>query len=141
MKPKVFLDSNIFVYAFEFEDSNSSSIIDLLDDGEIEAFVSGRVLKEVTGYFRRFHGSKLSSLFRNYILQSCTMVLTEELKVTMKRLQGSIKDKDLEQLAAVKALGLRQLVSFDRHFEPFEEYATPRQFVESLGMKPKKSEF
>jgi predicted nucleic acid-binding protein len=141
MKPRIFLDSNVFVYAFEFTDSNSRLIIDLLNKGEIEAIVSGRVLKEVSGYFRRFHGSKLSSLFRNFILQSCTMVLTEELKMTMKRLEGSIKEKDLEQLAAVKALGLRQLVSFDRHFEPFEEYATPRQFVESLGMTPRKSEF
>ena len=141
MKPKAFLDSNIFVYAFEFEDSNSSIIIDLLNNGEIEAFVSGRVLHEVSGYFRRFHGRKLSNLFRNYILQSCTMVLKEELKSTMKRLEGCIKEKDLEQLAAVKALGLRHLVSLDRHFEPFEEYTTPRQFVESLGMKPRKSEF
>jgi predicted nucleic acid-binding protein len=141
MKPKVFLDSNIFVYAFEFDDSNSVIIIDLLNNGEIEAFVSGRVLLEVTSYFRRFHGRDLSSLFRNYILHSCTMVLSEERKLTMKRLEGSIKEKDLEQLATVKVLGLRQLVSFDRHFEPFEEYATPRQFVESLGMKPRKSEF
>ncbi len=59
MKPKVFLDSNVFVYAFEFWDSNSALIIDMLNDGEIEAFVSSRVLKEVTGYFRRFHGRKV----------------------------------------------------------------------------------
>ena len=141
MKPRVFLDSNIFVYAFEFADSNSSVIIDLLNGGEIEAVVSGRVLKEVMMYFRRFHGRRLSSLFRDYILQSCTMVLSEELKATMRRLEGSIKGKDLEQLAAVKALGLRHLVSLDRHFEPFEEYTTPREFVETLGMKAKKSEF
>jgi len=141
MKPRVFLDSNVFVYAFEFRDSNSAMIIDMLNDGEIEAFVSGRVLKEVTGYFRRFHGRKLSGLFRNYLIQSCTIVLGEELRSAMKRLEGSIKDKDLEQLAAVKALGLRHLVSFDRHFEPFEEYSTPRRLIESLGMKPRKSEF
>jgi len=141
MKPKAFVDSNVFIYAFEFWDSNSALIIDMLNDGEIEAFVSSRVLKEVTRYFRRFHGRKLSGLFRNYMLQSCTMVLREELRPTMKRLEGSIKEKDLEQLAAVKALGLRHLVSYDRHFEPFEEYATPRQFVESLGMKARKSEF
>jgi predicted nucleic acid-binding protein len=141
MKPKAFLDSNIFVYAFEFEDSNSSIIIDLLNNGEIEAFVSGRVLLEVTRYFRRFHGRNLSGLLRNYMLHSCTMVLSEELKMTTKPLEGSIKEKDLEQLAAVKVLGLRRLVSFDRHFEPFEEYTTPRQFVESLGMRPRKSKF
>ena len=135
------MDTNIFVYAFEFADSNSRLIIDMLNDGDIEAVVSGNVLKEVMRYFRKFYGRKLSSLFRDYILQSCTMVLAEELKMTMKRLEGSIKGKDLEQLAAVKALGLRHLVSFDRHFEPFEEYSTPRKFLASLGMKPKKSEF
>jgi predicted nucleic acid-binding protein len=141
MKPRVFLDTNVFVYAFEFEDSNSRLIIEMLNDGEIEAVVSGRVLREVMRYFKRFHGRALVGMFRDYILQSCTVVFADDLRVAMRRLRGKIKDKDLEQLAAARALGLRHLVSYDRHFEPFKEYITPGAFVESTGRKARPGEF
>ena len=34
MKPRVFLDTNIFIYGFEFPDSNSAEIIKLLNQAE-----------------------------------------------------------------------------------------------------------
>jgi len=40
MKRRVFLDTNIFIYAFEFPDSNSGKVIDLLNKGQIEAVIS-----------------------------------------------------------------------------------------------------
>jgi hypothetical protein len=51
------------------------------------------------------------------------------------------KDKDLEQLAVVKKLGLKYLVAYDRDFEPFEEYVTPKGFVEALYLDAFESEF
>ena len=53
MKYRVFLDSDVFIYTFEFPDSNSSKIIDLLNDKVIEAVISERVIAEVYRYFRR----------------------------------------------------------------------------------------
>ena len=47
MKLRVFLDTNIFIYAYEFHESNSNKTIDLLNKGQIEAVISERVLKEV----------------------------------------------------------------------------------------------
>jgi len=47
------------------------------------------------------------------------------------RYQDKIKDKDLEQLAVVKKLGLKYLISYDRDLELFEEYKTPRKFIEA----------
>ncbi len=32
MKHRVFIDTNVFIYAFEFPDSNSNIIIELLND-------------------------------------------------------------------------------------------------------------
>lgn len=49
MKFRVFLDTNVFIYAFEFPESNSNKVIDLLNKGQIEAVISERVLKEVQG--------------------------------------------------------------------------------------------
>jgi predicted nucleic acid-binding protein len=141
MRSRVFLDSNVFINAFENSDSNSLIIIEMLTSGEIEAVVSERVLKEVMRYFKCHYGREYVAFFRDYILQSCVVVFAREIRGEMGHLKGRIKDKDLEQLAATRALGLRYLVSFDRHFEPFEEYITPKRFVESLGRKARPSEY
>jgi hypothetical protein len=39
----------------------------------------------------------------------------------MNQYRGKIKEKDLEQLAVVKKLGLKYLVSYDRDFASFQE--------------------
>lgn len=54
MRPRVFLDTNVFIYAFEFSQSNSGKIIELLNQAEIEAVISERVLLEVQTYFKRY---------------------------------------------------------------------------------------
>lgn len=55
MRLRAFLDTNILIYAYEFSDSNSRKIIDLLNKGQIEAIISERVLKEVVAYFKKFY--------------------------------------------------------------------------------------
>jgi len=76
MKLRIFLDTNVFIYAFEFPKSNSRKIIELLNEGKIEAVISERVIKEVQAYFKRYYGKDLASLFRNYLILSCTIVPT-----------------------------------------------------------------
>ncbi len=77
MKLRVFLDTNVFIYASEFTD----------------------IKKEMVKY---------------------------------KKL---IKGKDLEQLATVKKLGIKFLLAYDRDFENFEEYITPKSFIKEMGIK------
>jgi len=57
----------------------------------------------------------------------------------MLKYKKLIKAKDLEQVAAVKKLGIKHLLSYDRDFEPFEEYITPKEFIKELGVKPASS--
>jgi hypothetical protein len=52
----------------------------------------------------------------------------------MDRYRGQIKEKDLEQIAVAKMLGLKYLVSYDRDFEAFEEYKTPKEFIKTLNL-------
>ena len=141
MKPRIFIDTNVFIFAFEFEKSNSRKIIDLLNAGMLEAVISERVVKEVIRYFKKHYNRTLANDFRNYLLQSCEIIFPEDLEREMKEYRGKIKEKDLEQLATAKYLGLKYLISFDRDFKDFEEYTTPKQFIKMMGLRTKKTDY
>lgn len=135
MKRRIFLDTNVFIYAFEFPDCNSGKIINLLNKGQIEAIISEQVLKEVQAYFKKYYSKDLVSIFRDYLLRTCTVVFSVDVKREMAKYKRVIKGKDLEQLAVVKKLGIKFLVSYDRDFEAFEEYITPKEFIKEMGIK------
>lgn len=141
MKRRVFLDSNVFIYAFEFPGSNSSKIIDLLNDEIIEAVISERVITEVYRYFRKFHVKRLADTFRKYLYNSCTVVLNKHVKQAMSKYRGQIKEKDLEQLTVVKEYGIKYVISYDRDFNDVEEYRTPKQYVEFMGLNSSDNEY
>lgn len=138
---KAFLDTNLFIYGFEYSNSNSAKIIDLLNKGEMKAVISDRVIKEVYNYFKKYYDKKLADKFRKYLLESCIIVVKEILGEEMLLLKEKIKEKDLEQIAAVKKLGLKYLISFDRDFENFKEYVTPKQFLKELEKDYEETEF
>lgn len=141
MRRRVFLDTNIFIYAFEFPGCNSDKIIDLLNRGQIEAVISERVLREVQAYFKKFYSKDLAANFRDYLLKTCSVILSADVKKEMAKYKKLIKDKDLEQLAVVKKLGIKFLVAYDRDFENFEEYITPNAFIKELAIKSASSDY
>lgn len=141
MKRRVFLDTNVFIYAFEFPQSNARKIIELLNRNEIEVIISERVLREVIRYFQKYHTKDFAAAFRNYLLLSCAVIPASEVVGEMNRFKGTIKEKDLEQLAVTKKLGLKYLVSYDKDFEPFEEYTTPKRFIKTMGLDTEESEY
>lgn len=141
MKIRVFLDTNVFIYAYEFPESNSAQVIELLNRGEIEAIISERVLKEVQAYFKKFYHKDIAAAFRYYLLRTCIVVLSAHIKKEIGMYKNSIKDKDLEQLAAVKKFGIKFLVAYDRDFENFEEYITPKNFIKQFNLKPALSNY
>lgn len=136
MKYRVFLDTNVFVYAFEFPESNSHHIIELLNEGRLDAVISERVLKEVHSYFKKFYDKDLASAFRDYLLRTCTVIMATEVISELPRYYGQIKEKDLEQLVVVKMLGIKFLVAYDRDFDKIQEYTTPKAFIKEMGFKP-----
>ncbi len=99
MKYRIFLDTNVFIYAFEFPESNSNKIIGLLNQGLIEVVISERVLKEVQAYFKKFYNKDLAGSYRDYLLRTCTVVFSVDVKKEMLKHRKLIKDKYLEQLA------------------------------------------
>jgi predicted nucleic acid-binding protein len=141
MRYRIFLDTNVFIYAFEFPASNSHRIIQLLNEGHVEAVISERVLKEVHVYFKKFHDKDLAALFRDYLLRTCTVVLSLDIRSELEKYRALIKDKDLEQVTAVKELGIKYLVAYDRDFEKIREYITPKAFIKEMGFKPAASSY
>ncbi len=136
MKPRVFLDTNVFIFAKEFPDSNSARVIrKLLNENIIEAIISEKVFQETYRYFKEHYGKKISDQMRRYLLESCILIPKEQVGKEIQLYHGKIKDKDLMQLAVVKNLKLKFLVSYDRDFEPFEEYITPKNFLKEVGLK------
>ncbi|MEW6110245.1 MAG: type II toxin-antitoxin system VapC family toxin [Nitrospirota bacterium] len=133
--------SNAFIYAFEFPESNSAKIISLINNNQIEAVISERVLKEVHIYFKRYYDKELAATFRDYLLRTCTVIFHADVKKEMRRYKAQIKDKDLEQLAVVKKLGIKFLLAYDRDFKGFEEYITPKAFLKQIGIKPDPSDY
>ncbi len=138
---KFSIDTNVFIYAFEFPESNSAKILDLLNNGEIEAIISDLVVKEVTKYFEKFHNLQLARKFRRYLLESCIVITRSNVLEKIDELKGQIKDKDLEQLAVTKRYALKYLIAYDRDFDGFEEYITPKEFIEMLKKEINESEF
>ncbi|MBI4919573.1 type II toxin-antitoxin system VapC family toxin [archaeon] len=141
MKLKVFLDTNVFIYAFEYPSSNSAKIIDLLNKAELQAVISDRVIIEIYRYLKKYYNKKLADTFRKYLLETCIVIIKELVADKMIELKNKIKEKDLEQISVVKKLNLKYLISYDRDFENFEEYKTPKEFLIALSTDYEETEF
>lgn len=141
MKFRVFIDTTVFIYSFEFPNSNSAGIISLLNKGEIEAITSSSVVKEVTKYFEKFHNLDLARKFRRYLTESCVVINRNNIIEKIDELRGEIKEKDLEQLAVTKKFAIKYLISYDKDFNNFIEYKTPKKFLEMLKKETSASEF
>ncbi len=141
MQPNVFLDTNVFICSFESPDSNSKKIITLLNNNRIKAVISIRVFNEVINYFEKYHNAKVAKYYRRYLTISCIIITTDYVTEEIEKWSGKIKDKDVEQIAVVKKLKIPYLISYDRDFVDFQEYLTPKRFIELIGMKASDSEF
>lgn len=135
MSKLIFLDANVFIWAYNRPNSNSAKILDLMDEGKLSVIISEKVLEEVKEYFLRYYDEKVWFSVFNHIITSTEIIKRDEIEVEISKWRGKIKDKDLENLATVKHLGLKYLVALDEHYQGFEEYKTPKEFIKLLGMK------
>ncbi len=138
---RVFLDTNVFVNGLRYRDSNSGKILDLAESKQIRAVTSEFALVEVARVLRRLKGRQYSYWAINYVKSICWVVPRRKITRFLVKLKGTIKDKDLENIATVRALGLQWLVSNDRDYVDFPEYKTPRLFVALLGLEPENTEY
>jgi predicted nucleic acid-binding protein len=141
LKLRALVDSNVFIYAFEFPESNCNLIIDALNQNRFEAIITESTFKEVYKYFRKHYAKELADHYRAYLFVTCKIVFNHQLKKHFHKYANLINEKDLEQLVATRELGIKFLVSYDKHFQRIEEHATPKQFSKILGQKIKPTEY
>lgn len=137
----VFIDTSVFLIAYNVSRTNSELIENLIDEGVIIAVISERVLEELQENLKKYHTEKIAYKILKHLSTTCDIIYRDEIKTEIKLWKGKIKEKDLEHLATAKHLGLKHLVAYDRDFESFEEYRTPKQFVTELGLKPYDSDY
>ncbi len=130
----VFVDSSVFIYGLEFEESNSAIIYIEITTGTIKAVINEKVIEEVARYFGRRKGRHFAYLIESQLRRVCEVKQRQDYAGEIEEWRGKIKEKDLEHLATAKKFGLK-IVAYDSDFIPFEEYRTPKQFVNELGKK------
>jgi len=138
-----FLDSNVFIYG-RLETCNSRLIILLAQLGEFDVFVSDLVVKEVERFFRDEISRETGFLSRRFVeTLARRMVSSDETRRELSELKGTIKDRDLPNLAAVRHARLKYLVSYDADYTRarVREYITPRQFVRLFDLDPYATEY
>jgi len=141
MKRLVFLDSNVFIWAYNRPDSNSAKILELMNEGEITVVISEKVIEELRAYFTAHFNWDVWHAVFEHVTALAKVVLREEIAEELPKLKNKINEKDLEHIASVKALGIKYLVSHDRDFKVFPEHRTPKQFVRELGLHAAETEY
>jgi len=135
LRLRALLDTNVFIYAFETPKSNTHLIINALNQNRYEAIITESTFKEVYRHFKKQYTKKLADQYRIYLFTTCKIVFNHQLKDYFPKYANLINDKDLEQLTATRELGVKYLVSYDKHFQGIEEHKTPKQFAIILGLK------
>ena len=64
---RVFVDSSVFIYGLEFEESNSAIIYNEIADGAVKAVINEKIIEEVVRYFRRRKGRHFAYLIESQL--------------------------------------------------------------------------
>jgi len=143
-RPKrAYLDSMVFIFG-RLEECNSRLVLFLAQLGEFEVVTSDLVLNEVERFFRDNFSRQAGYVSRRFVEELSTRIVRrEEIKTEMNALKGTIKAKNLENLATVKHENLKHLVAYDKDYEEsaVKEYITPKEFVKLFKLKPYKTEY
>lgn len=138
---RLYVDSSLVIIGIEDKHSNSALVLQLIAARMLEAFTSEKTLLEVRNYFKRSSSERTAYFAQQLVKREFKIIALSGIQEEMRKWRGKIKEKDLEHLAAAKHAKLGFIVAFDRDFEPFEEYRTPKQFLQQLGLKPRETEY
>lgn len=139
-KPRACIDTSAFILGLEQPDSNAALLLRLAAQHKVQFFAAEKLLEELRSFYRIQRGERFAYFAELFARKSLRVLPRGDIAEEVTAWRGKIKEKDLEHLATVKKLGL-PLVAYDRDFDPFPEYQTPKEFVVRLGLKPKPTPF
>ena len=101
--PKVFLDTNIFLFAYQSSLTNSYIVLENIDGNNIKPVISYRVLEEVQNRSKKLFGKGMSGLIRLNILTLPELIVIREpeIKMLIGKFERKVTDKsDLPHICA-----------------------------------------
>ena len=141
MIEKIYIDSNVFIWGYNFPESNSAKVLDVVIKSDIEIFVSEKVVDELRRYFCTYYTKDVFSDIQLLISGRCIVVYNDEIQDELKKWKDKIKLKDLEHICIIKKFNIPILISYDKDFKSFPEYLTPKKFINLVGLKPVKTDY
>jgi predicted nucleic acid-binding protein len=133
-KKKAFIDSSVLIRGLLFEETNSALIIKLISKNILIGAINRKVAYEVLNVLKGLKDKDFASLSFSFIHSTFEIIPQEQYAEEMEKLRGTIKEKDLEHLAAARSSGII-IIAYDRDFDGIKEYFTPKEFLESMKMK------
>lgn len=133
-KRKAFIDSSVLIRGLLFEETNSALIIKLVSKNVLTGVINRKVAYEVLNVLKGLKDKDFASLSFSFIHSTFEIIPPEQYAEEMEKLRGTIKEKDLEHLAAARSAGIA-IIAYDRDFDGLKEYFTPKEFLKSMKMK------
>jgi len=138
--PKVFLDTNIFLFAYQSSLTNSYIVLENIDGNNIKPVISYRVLGEVQFRSKKLFGKELSGLIRLNILTLPELIVIreQEIKMLIGKFERKVTDKsDLPHICAYIAGECDFFITNNRRLSMQEikddvNFISPKAFVEKV---------
>lgn len=133
------------IYIFgRLEEYNSRLVLFLAQLGEFEVVTSELVIEDVERFFRENFSRQAGYISRRFVEQlSSRIIRRDEITTEMNALKDKIKEKDLENVAAVRHEKLEYLVAYDDDYKEakIKKCTTPKQFVKLFKLTPYDKEY
>jgi len=145
---RAYLDSNVFIFGKERQESNSRIILDLAEEGKIVPVISYLTLEELREYFSRRYDREtaINEIYYLITLPSLEIVPRDKVKQEIGGYKGVVVNKDLPHLTSAILSNADYFVTYNRHFinsraKEHVKIVTQADFVKLLGIKPKQTSY
>ena len=142
-KLRVYLDSNVFIFGKEREESNSRLILELVEEGKVIPVVSYLTLEELREYFSRRYDREaaVNEVYYLISLPNLEIISKDKVKQQISKYRGVVPDKDLPHLVSAIIAEVDYFITYNRHFmtskaKEHVKIISQADFIKLFGIKP-----
>ena len=145
---RVYLDSNVFIFGKESQESNSRIILDLAEEGKIVPVVSYLTLEELREYFSRRYDREtaINEIYYLISLPALEIVPRDKMEKLISKYKDVVPDKDLPHLVSAIVANVDYFVTYNRHFiesnvKKYAKVLKQSDFVKLFGINPQPTDY
>jgi len=147
-KLRIYLDSNVFIFGKESQESNSRIILDLAEEGKFVPVVSYLTLEELREYFSRRYDREtaINEIYYLISLPTLEIVSRDKVKKRISKYAGVVPAKDLPHLTSAIIANVDYFVTYNRHFiesnaKKHVKVLKQSAFIKLFGIKPPPTDY